>query len=260
MTQPGSIQPAAPGWWVRTNRIGICATEYNWAAAAAIGSLSPEGVGSGSYSWVGAASGTNPVTYVNSSVALATSVAIPTHAVGDIIIICTYRNGSNTSPSKPAAGGTVPAWTDILKTPGSGTQAMRTAYFVATATTTTSGTWGSDLTMAVVLRHQGMFPIGGNADGGGSNGTTSFAPSVGMTATDGTSMLLHFFAHRGSSGTLTWDAAPAGYTQRAQSFGSTQPGLCLNTKNVTTSDGLASQDHTTSAVLGYWGTTIEILG
>lgn len=188
----------------------------------------------------------------------ATSITLPTHAVGDIIVIAAYDAASVTPPTKPAAAGTVPAWSDIDANTGANTNAMRTVQFVATATNHTSGTWtmagGAPFMAAIVIRGQSVSPIGGHGEAG-SSGTTSIAPSVTMTNTGGSSMLLHFHGHIQSG---TWPAAPAGYTRQAAVVSGIN-GLCLNTKDSTTSDGSIAQSTASSTNNGYRGATIEIL-
>lgn len=48
MTQPGSVIPPQPGWWVRTDRIGVNGSEYGWTAAIAGPAA---GVASGGFGW-----------------------------------------------------------------------------------------------------------------------------------------------------------------------------------------------------------------
>lgn len=191
---------------------------------------------------------------------LTTTVTIPTHAVGDDIYICAYTGLSTTTPTKPAAAGTVPAWVDIDNNAGANTNAMRTAHFVANATNHTSGTWtGAGCMIAVVVRGQNATPVGGHAESGGSS-TTTTAPAITLTKTDGTSLELCFHGERllGSGG---WEAAPAGYTRQATAgVTANTPGLILNTKDSTTSDGAVDNACNRGAVAaGYRGATIEVL-
>ena len=181
------------------------------------------------------------------------TITLPAHAVGDIIVIWAYRDGSTTVPSKPAAAGTVPAWSDIDAAAGANTNSARSAYFVATATNHTSGTWSNATGMAViVLRGQAASPIGGHAQSGSTSSTLATAPSITQSVTNGKSVILEFYGHR----TVTaWSTAPAGYTRRAAVSTET----CLNTKDSTTSDGSISQNCTTSGSSGYRGQTIEII-
>lgn len=192
----------------------------------------------------------------------ASSITLPTHAIGDDIYIYTFNGAAITAVTKPAAAGTVPAWADIDAPTGTNGCYARTAHFVATATNHTSGTWTNATSMAViVVRGQAASPIGGHALSGGAATNQAVAPAVTLTKTDGTSMILEFFGQTGSSALGNWSAAPSGYTQRAattQSLGSTA--ACLDTKDATTSDGSVTQGSATGGFSsGYQGATIEIL-
>lgn len=185
--------------------------------------------------------------------AATTSVTIPTHAVGDLIVIWAYRDGSTTVPSKPAASGTVPAWSDIDAPTGANTNSARCAYFIATATNHTSGTWSNATGMiAVVIQgNKSSSPIGGHAQGGSTGNGTTQAPSITQQQVTGKALLLEFYGHR----TVTaWSAAPSGYTRQASS--ATE--VALNTKDSSTTDGAISQA-CSSTNSGYRGQTIEIL-
>jgi hypothetical protein len=181
------------------------------------------------------------------------TVTIPPHAVGDLIIIWAYRDGSTTPPTKPTASGTVPAWIDISTGTGTSTNSGRTAYFVATATNHTSGTWTNATGMvAVVIQGQASTPIGGAARGGGTASNSATAPAITQQQTTGKALILHFYGHR----TVTaWDSAPSGYTRQA----SVATEVCFNTKNSSTSDGSIAQSCTTSSSSGYYGATVEVL-
>lgn len=200
-----------------------------------------------------------PPSVVGATAVQSTSITIPTHQVGDIIVIYAYRGGSNTIPSKPAASGTVPAWVDIDAVTGANTNSSRVAYFVATATTTTSGTWANAGSMVcVVLRGQYSTPIGGHLESGSTRIGGAIAPAITLTNADGTSALLHFFGCSTATGFSAWDAAPTGYTQRAADKTVGFAGTCLDTKNSTTSDGAVTQTHNGTASASYRGATVEI--
>jgi hypothetical protein len=187
----------------------------------------------------------------------ATSITLPTHAVGNIIIICATAGADFSGPiTAPAASGTVPAWV-TLDHPGLiNTSDMITAYFVATATNHTSGTWtNANAIAAIVLAGQASSPIGGHAATvAASNATTATAPAITMTKTDGTSFLLAFF---GLYNVTAWDAAPSGYTTQA-SFAWGGMSIRANSKNTTTSDGSTSQGSVVSAANNA-GAQIEIM-
>mgnify|MGYP001612623541 FL=1 len=198
------------------------------------------------------------VEYVDAAAAAATSVTLPPHQIGDTIVIGVWR-ANNTLATKPAAGGTVPTWIDIDASTGANNGSMRTAYFIATATNHTSGTWTNATRIAVtVLRGQGASPVGGHAEsGGGSGGTDITAPSVTMTRTDGTSQILEF--HGGSTASaITYSGAPTGYTRRALGVSAAE-GIALNTKDNTTSDGSVNQVVTGQTLTAYRGATVEIV-
>lgn len=184
--------------------------------------------------------------------AAATSVTLPAHNIGDTIVIWAYNNASTTTPTKPAASGTVPAWTDIDNTTGANTNSSRSAYFVATATNHTSGTWTNATGMtATVISGAASSPIGGHAEAGGAAANAAQAPAVTLSKTDGTSALLEHYGHR----TVTaWSTAPSGYTRLASQATS----VCVNSKNSTTTDGAVNQSNTATNA-GYRGAAVEIL-
>ncbi|SKS04773.1 Bacteriophage protein [Mycobacteroides abscessus subsp. abscessus] len=183
-----------------------------------------------------------PVQYVSANANGSSTVTIPAHSVGDLIVLCAYNPHAIQAPTKPSAGGTVPNWGYIDNANSAGGSGITTAQFIATATNTTSGTWSNAGHMiAVVLRgHSASIPIGGHASQGGSSSGPSPAPAITVAHTDGSSVVLEFHGHSNLSST-GWDSAPAGYTRRAASGSAFGPGLVLNTKDSSTSDGSVSQ-------------------
>lgn len=168
-----------------------------------------------------------PITIGGSNVNESTTVTIPAHAAGDLIILYAYdiRTGV-VPPAKPSAGGTVPTWTTIHGnglTFGSSFNWIA-VYAVATTSSHTSGTWvGTDVLRAIVLsgaKETGM--IGATAF---STSFSTIAPGLTLSKTDGTSAILH----QAFSNATTWGAVPTGYTDR----GSSNQNRLL-TKNVTT--------------------------
>ena len=176
-----------------------------------------------------------PTCYVrDANCAATTSVILPAHAIGDIIVLFVYRSNSTTTATKPTASGTVPAWVDIDNNTGANTNCARTAYFVATATTTTTGTWTNATGIAaVVITGQFSTPIGGHAESG-STGTSVTAPAITPTNTDGTSIVLDFY---GASSVTAWAAPPSGYTRCT----SVPTSVCCNSDDNTSSVGTPVQ-------------------
>jgi hypothetical protein len=185
--------------------------------------------------------------------AAATSVTLPAHVAGDLIVIFTFKDGATTVPTTPAAGGTVPTWTLIDGPTGANLSASKTAYAIATSSTHTTGAWtgATGIVAYVISGADDVNPIGGHAMSGSTGLNTTQAPAITQTATDGSSLILEFFGHR----TVTaWSAATAGYTRQT----SVATEVCSNTKDSTTSDGAVSQACTATSS-GYRGATVEIL-
>jgi hypothetical protein len=183
---------------------------------------------------------------------LGTSVTIPAHAAGDVIVVFAYQNGISAPPTPPAASGTVPAWVSI-QAGGSNSNGSGVWSFTATADNHTSGTWSSctGLIAVVIQGAHPTNPIGGFAFNSVNGSST--APAITQSVTNGTSCLLYFHGHR--SNVTALNAPPAGFTRRAEAIGSS--GICLNTKDVTTTDGAATQIDNGNG--GSVGQTVEIL-
>lgn len=187
------------------------------------------------------------------------SVTLPAHQAGDLLLIFAYNPTVFTGPTPPTAGGAVPAWVMDDNPNGSDNNAIAIGHFVATANNHTSGVWSDTNGMiAVVIRNQrSSGPIGGHGTTTGTSTTTATAPAVTLADTSGSSLLFHCLGHRSTSGFSAWNAAPAGYTKIAEWVSST--GMCLLTKDSTTSDGSVTQNTNGGTVTqGYAGATVEI--
>lgn len=188
-----------------------------------------------------------------SNSATATSVAIPAHTAGDLLLLFAYRDDNNNYPTKPSASGTVPTWLDI-NSGHNNDNCNLTCYCVATADNHTTGTWtnATGIVVVVITGQQATSPIGGNATSGSSAQNQAVAPAIStLTRTDGTSGVIAFVGHR----TVTaWGAAPTGYTRLTSAATS----VCCNSRNVTTS--APSMTQTATAVNDvYRGAQVEIL-
>jgi hypothetical protein len=184
---------------------------------------------------------------------LGTSVTIPAHDVGDLIVIFAYSNVISSAPTIPAASGTVPSWS-LIQGGGGNTNGSGVWSFRATATNHTSGTF-TNCTGLIAVVIQGAHPttpVGGFAQATANASGASASPAITQRVTNGSSCLLYFHGHRSNVTTLS--AAPAGFTRRAEAIGSA--GICLNTKDDTTTDGAATQ--TDNGNGGYIGQTVEI--
>lgn len=152
------------------------------------------------------------ISYINSAAAAATSVAIPTHQIGDLIVVFAYRNGNNTPPTQPAAGGTVPTWNTIGSS-GANTNSSIISYAFATATNTTTGTW-TNATQIHVLIYRCVADIGASAGAGANNTTTVNYPALTLQNANGTSWVIGVAGHRTASNV---ESAPSGMTNRTSS-------------------------------------------
>lgn len=279
MTRPGTIVPAQPGWWVRSNRVGVASGSYGWAPfpageaslvvtaeLSASGTVPTGGTVTGDVSLAVTAGRTATGTVTKhltligvNTVSAAGYCTIPAHQSGDLIVVCGYYHFGVSGVDMPTAGGTIPQFYYIDHANGANLNSMTTAYAVATASNHTTGIWGfADNMAVVVLRGHYATPIGGHAESGGIDWHGAVAPSVSMTRTDGTSILLHFFGRQPYVYFTEWNAAPSGYTKRSSDVNVSWGGICVDTKNSTTSDGLVTQDSNENNYAGYRGATVEI--
>lgn len=198
------------------------------------------------------------LSFIGAASAQTTTVGIPTHQAGDLIVMFAFRFDTTALATKPSAGGNVPTWTDIDANTGSSSGSARTAYAVGTGSTT-SGTWTSaNILVAAVLRGQNASPIGGHAEtGGNSADPTCTSPSVTLLNSSGSSILLNFYASKYIN---TWSAAPSGYTRRTAVGSWPNAGGVLNTKDSSTTDGSSGQGSSSFGVSSPWrAAQIEIL-
>lgn len=143
-----------------------------------------------------------------------TTVTLPTHQAGDLILMWVSDVNAYRTLTKPSAGGTVPTWTTIAATTTDNYSRHSIHYAVATASNHTSGTWGNiKLMMAVVLSGQSATsPIGsyGLADSSGIY-TVESDPAFYYVSGKKSSQLLLF----GCVPDKTWDGTvTSGYTAK----------------------------------------------
>jgi len=189
----------------------------------------------------------------------ATSVTLPTHAVGDCILIFAFNNAAATLPTVPTAGGTVPAWVTQENSAGANTCAGILCSFIATATNHTSGTWTNATGMATIVLSgvDSTVTPGGTAkaQSTGSGTNTANAPSITMVTTTGDNFVVHFVGHRNLS---AWGTTPGGYTLRASE--ATTGRSAIYTKDVRTTDGTLTLSVTNAnSGSGFIGKSIEIV-
>lgn len=168
------------------------------------------------------------------------TITLPTHQAGDLILIHAFRDGNTAPPSLPSG------WTNITSG-GASTCSNRAGYKIAASSSETSGTWTSSTTLiAEVWRNVNpTSPIGVSASGG-TTGTTITYPNLTLTKTDGSTAVSAFGGHRSanvaietvpsdmtltnSSSDATDEAAsfrilgPSSFTSKTASVGGTSSG------------------------------------
>lgn len=165
----------------------------------------------------------NPVTYSGSNIAQATTVTIPTHNPGDMIVIWAYSQAI-TIPTKPSG------WTTIDSNAANSNSAIG-AYRIATTDSHTSGTW-TNAQYVISAVFTGAKYIGGYAsNGGNSNIPTCSAITLGNKT--GSSQICAFFGQR----TVTTFTTNANFTRRESSIIAGSYGAAFDTRNDTTTDG-----------------------
>ncbi len=170
------------------------------------------------------------VSFVGAQGAAATTVTIPAHQVGDLILIFAYRDGSNAVPTAPTAGGTVPTWTQIGSS-GGNTNSSRFHYATATATNTTSGTW-TNATELICLVYRGA-TVGASVGGSGAATTIVNYPALSLQRADNTSWVVGVAGHRTATNV---ELAPGAMVNRARS-------------------GTEAAGHDTNATVTTWAST-----
>jgi len=166
--------------------------------------------------------------------AAATTLTLPAHAAGDIILLFGFKDGATSIPTIPTAGGTVPTWVTIDAPTGANLCAGACVYALATANNHTSGTWtGATGLAGIVIRGaKTASPIGGHAQGNGTGLNTCTAPSITVQCADGQAIIVAFGGNR----VVTAWGTPAGYTVQASV--ATEVTCCSKTSS--TSDGSLS--------------------
>ena len=120
------------------------------------------------------------ITFKGSADAAATSISLPTHAAGDMIVIAAFGEDAPVVPDGWASIKTVSTYFSIFK--------GVVAYKVATGSSEVSGTW-TDADRLIAAVYDGVASIGGSSALGQQTFTTTF-PAVTLSETDGTSWVV----------------------------------------------------------------------
>ena len=188
------------------------------------------------------------MTYQGAAQAGADNVALPAHQPGDLLHAVV---NSGTGP--PAAGGTVPAWTQIDA--GTATAAITSAYAIATRSDHTSGVWtGATGIVVIVLRpadgRKAVFCGGSNT----TNVATNFVYPLANVPGAGSPLLpaSPYWCVRCTAAAAgsTAQNPPTGYTNRGRWPAATAAFLGMHTKNTLVSVTEAAATVTATPAVG----------
>lgn len=145
------------------------------------------------------------ISAISNAAAATTTVAMSTHATGDLILASVRRNGSTTAPTIPAG------WT-VVKTQ-TGTTSWHGVYKkIAASSSETTGTWTSASAVEVNVYRGASDAVAANATGGTGTGTTITYPAITLQKTDSTSWV--FRTAGATAATNITTNTPTGYTAR----------------------------------------------
>lgn len=161
---------------------------------------------SGWLSWVvevKSATTSSALSYISSATGI-TSLTMPSHQIGDLLVMFVYRDGSTTSPAIPAG------WYVWGANNGANTNTSVGVYKVAKTASETSGTFTGATALEVhVYRGHGGYGAVGET---GAASTTVTYPALTMQTTDGSSWVAGFAGHKSINTNV--QNAPAGMTNR----------------------------------------------
>lgn len=187
---------------------------------------------------------------VGSGGAEGTTITIPTHAAGDVVVLGA-RRGSNTPPTIPSAGGTVPTWT-TAQSAGADTMSLTSVAAVATSGTHTSGTFTNAQRMvAAVVRGNRPLTLGASSSANATSTETIVYPALTrQTATGPGGVRIGTRAQVDSEVAN----APTGWTARVNQSSS----LALHTIASMTTNPTADAVTTAGTAAAYRAHTIEV--
>lgn len=163
------------------------------------------------------------------SAAGTTTLTFPTHAIGDLLVIFAFRDGSTTNPTIGSG------FTNITNTTDGTTCSVSMGYRVATVTNTSSGTWtNASRIVGVVLRGQQSIssatPFGTITGTAGTTNTLTYgARALASSGVTGSSWFLAFIGHR--SVDVTTETPPSGMTLIRNDVDATAETSCFATSN-----------------------------
>lgn len=196
--------------------------------------------------------GASSISFIGENEAVGTSVTLPTHQAGDLLLVFAFRNAA-TAPSLPAGG-----WVSLCTGSG-GSTSFRVGYLIATGAGTASGTWtNATSVMAHVYRSSvGNMPApGACTTGNGSASTSLVYPAITLTKTDHSSWVAR--AAMSSAGTNI-QTAPSGYTLRSNNTAVPESASFDSNGRITATSVAASSGLTITSA-NWRAVSVEIVG
>lgn len=193
------------------------------------------------------------ISFVGAATAAATSITIPTHQAGDLIVIFAFRDGSTTAPTVPAGWFVPPNSTTSV----TGCSAA-IAYKFATSSSEASGTWTNATHLSVAV-YRGIAANTGFAQftfGTGTTNSLSYPAQSNWIRTDSTSWALRFLGHVNANATAT---APTGYTNRADFGSGGSARVAVHDSNGTVNSVSAGAVTSTGTAGGWIACTVELI-
>lgn len=152
---------------------------------------------------------------VGTATASATTVTVPAHQAGDLILIWAMHGGAATVPSLPSG------YISILTKANGTTVDTRLGYKIATSSADTSGTWTNATELCCHVYRPGagfVIGIGASASTTSTTNTVNY-PAITLHDTSGNSWVAGFAACGNTSETI--NTAPSGMTNESSIVGAT---------------------------------------
>lgn len=174
-----------------------------------------------------------PVAFVGADTANANTVAIPSHQIGDLIVVFalnTSGSGANNSPVTPISPSGQPDWTVLSDTTLAGTR-LKIGYLFATQNTTVVGSWiRADRTTVAIYRNTKGFIDDGSYNAHTSDNVITYNALSGLAGLSQPHVVAFGFYAAG----LGASTPPTGFTARTSTdaIGEVAPGIGLSDRSI----------------------------
>lgn len=192
------------------------------------------------------------ISYISNASAEATTLTMPTHVAGDLLLMAAYRHNSATAPTLPSG------WL-LVSTGGGGTNSLLVAGKIASSASETSGTWTNATHLAcAVYREATLLHIGTTALAGGVSSASINYPAISPDRSFGDTWYVGIGGHRANDSDI--NLAPTGMTNRLNLIGATNGELVIHDTNGAVSSWASTNvTNTVSTTTGYRTAVCEIV-